>query len=105
MLSGEAAGGSARLIACGVSAAKRRENDLMYVATTCTCASERNGAPSGIAEPCIPDLMVRRRSSSVGTAPDSVLRNLYRPNVKSRGRTVNRLDAGPSPLLAAPWQF
>ena len=56
------------------------------------------------AVPGRPRLTVRNRSSSRGSSPLWVVRNLKVPRVKSRGRGSRKSAAGPSPSPSRPWQ-
>ena len=58
----------------------------------------------GIVVVGIPDVTVRYKSSSVGSRPAAVERNLYMPSVKSLGSGSRYLAAGPLPFPALPWQ-
>ena len=78
--------------ACGVSAANRGESDLTYVHDVARCRRRRAGScQAGIARAvealAAPSGSGRRR---VGSVPVSVVRILYLPAVKSRGRGASR---------------
>ena len=53
--------------------------------------------------PLAPREIVRNRSSSVGSCPPAVVRNLNWPAVKSRGGGTRNGAPYPSPFPSAPW--
>src|SRR5262245_37276736 len=66
-------------------------------------SSGRMRSQPGIAVPYKPRRTLCSRSSSLGMLPVSVLRILYLPVVKLRGRGVRNAAAGPSPCPVRPW--
>ena len=86
------------------SSRKRGEKVLRYWTTARRSASGRSGRPTIPVQrsPCV---TVRNRSSSVGSKPDNVERNLKMPSRKSRGRTRNMWAAAPLPSPFIPWHI
>jgi hypothetical protein len=89
--------------ACAGSA-KPAKKVFRYWTTSFTSASVSFGH-AGIEVYGIPIRTTRFRSSSVGRAPEGVVRSLNLPLVKSRGRGCRCTAAGPSPSPFSPWHW
>src|SRR3989441_13314542 len=87
---------------CWLVSAKNAENVLMYAITWRRSASESRVFHPGIALPGSPSSIARSRSASVGSWPLAVVRILYRPLVKLRGRGSMCAAAAPSPAPPSP---